>query len=133
MDITERYGLDGVMTAQAAIGNPWVFVDHEPSIGDRYELSMRHMKLLAAFELYFLEHIGPEYHAKQLVLNRRSHAEKNIDTAGEDLEEIGFHDYVFPMPTLAALEDIGNNLQKYDLTPLRSCIEYRKYLFNYVK
>lgn len=110
LDITQAHGLDGMMTAQAAIANPWVFVPHEPSIQDKYETAMRHAKLLAAYELYFEQNKGPEYSTKQLVINRLKHAEKNVDTAGEDLEEIGFHDYVFPMPTLAQLEDIAANL-----------------------
>lgn len=67
------------------------------------------------------------------MINRRKHAEKNDDTAGTNLEEIDFHDYVFPMPTLATLEHIAQSLDSHDLSDLRSCIEFRKYLFNYVK
>jgi len=133
IDMTEQYGLDGVMTGQAAIWNPWVFVDHEPTIADRYEVAVRHMKLLAAYELYVEDNIGPVFSTQKLLNNRRKHAEKNVDTKGEWLEEIGFHDYLFPMPTLAQLEDIAADLWNYDLSPLRSVIEYRKYLFNYVK
>lgn len=132
IDIAEQYGLDGVMTAQAAIWDPWIFVPHTPSNLDRYELAVRHMRLLAAIEIYFLENVWPEFINKQLLINRRSHAEKNDDVKWKNLEEIAFHDYVFPMPTLAELENIANNMSQYNTSELRSCIEYRKYLFNYV-
>ncbi len=133
IEITAKYSLDGIMSAQAAIANPRLFVDYQPTTKDRYEIILRHMKLLAAFEIYFNDNVGPEYSNKQIIINRRKHADSNDDTKGNDLEPIDFHDYLFPMPTLVQLEEIANSFPVEELVGLRSCIEFRKYLFNYVK
>jgi len=131
--LTEKYKIDGIMSGQAAIANPRLFVDHEPTAQDRYEIIVRHMKLLAAYEIYFNANIWPLFSTKQLVINRRRHADSNEDTKWKALEDIDFHDYFFPMPSLVELEWIADNLDKYNLGELRSCVEFRKYLFNYVK
>jgi len=41
------------MTAQAAIGNPRVFVDHTPSLQERYTTIVEHLQLAIAYEIRF--------------------------------------------------------------------------------
>lgn len=40
-----RYGCDGALIGRAAVGNPWVFVDHEPTAAERVELAIKHAEL----------------------------------------------------------------------------------------
>ena len=44
--------LDWIMIWQAAIWNPWIFTNHEPSIQERIETAIEHLKLSAKFEIY---------------------------------------------------------------------------------
>jgi tRNA-dihydrouridine synthase len=45
--------LDGIMIAQSAIGNPWIFTPHTPTLRERYELITQHLDLACAAEIYF--------------------------------------------------------------------------------
>lgn len=56
-DKAQEYGLDGIMTAQAAIANPRIFVDHTPSIEEKYQIILRHARLLAAYEIYWKDNL----------------------------------------------------------------------------
>lgn len=51
-----QWNLDGIMIGQAAIGNPWVFFPEAPSLQERYELSIFHLKLLLVLEKYYKQH-----------------------------------------------------------------------------
>lgn len=44
--------LDWIMVWQAAIWNPWIFTDHEPSIQEKIETAIEHLTLSAKFEIY---------------------------------------------------------------------------------
>jgi len=46
-------------------------------------------------------------------------------------EHSSFND-IFIQPTRSQLEDIAAHLDRYDISALRTTIEFRKYLFNYV-
>ncbi len=51
----ERIGtLDGVMVWQAAIGWPWLFTNHQPTIQERFDIIVRHAKMMIIlFDYYF--------------------------------------------------------------------------------
>ena len=104
-DAVDRLGnLDGNMIAQSAIGNPWVLTPHIPSAKDRIETIHRHLDLAVASEMYFQESVA-----------------KMTDT--------------LVMPSYAKLQeiaaDIPGRIGTYDR--LVSVVEFRKYLFNYIK
>jgi nifR3 family TIM-barrel protein len=40
-----QYGCDGVLIGRAALGNPWVFIDYEPTVAERIDLAVRHAVL----------------------------------------------------------------------------------------
>ncbi|MFH0773142.1 MAG: tRNA-dihydrouridine synthase [bacterium] len=40
-----KYGVDGVLIARAALGNPWVFKDYEASFEERKKTMLRHAEL----------------------------------------------------------------------------------------
>ena len=44
--------LDWVMVWQAAIGNPRIFIDHEPTVQEKIQTAIEHLKLSAKFEIY---------------------------------------------------------------------------------
>ncbi len=103
-DCQDRLGnLDGVMIGQAAIGNPWVFTPHIPSLVERKEVVLRHLALLAKFEVYVKQNIYP------------------------------FAWDLFPFPTLEELEWISLEQAENYADVYFSVIEFRKFLFNYVK
>ncbi|MCR4323122.1 MAG: tRNA-dihydrouridine synthase [Candidatus Azambacteria bacterium] len=41
----EETGCDGVMIGRGAIGNPWVFAEHEPDIQERFTVMREHVQL----------------------------------------------------------------------------------------
>ena len=48
------YGLDGALIGRAALGNPWVFTDHVPSLSERAQVAIEHSQLFA--DLYHTRH-----------------------------------------------------------------------------
>jgi tRNA-dihydrouridine synthase B len=54
-DMHARMGnLDGVMVGQAAIGRPWIFTNHSPTLEERYETIIRHAQMMIIiFDYYF--------------------------------------------------------------------------------
>lgn len=107
------HNLDGMMPAQSAIWNPWILTPHIPTPHERYQTIMNHLNLSVACEIYFKETV------------------KKYD-----------HQQWFVQPTLVQLQDIitsftsdSNFLEsKISLldSSLRSPVEFRKYLFNYI-
>ena len=46
--------LDGIMIGQAAIGRPWIFTNHSPTLDERYETIVRHAKMMIIiYDYYF--------------------------------------------------------------------------------
>ena len=41
----DKFGVDGVLIGRAALGNPWVFLGHKPTIVEKKEMAIRHAKL----------------------------------------------------------------------------------------
>jgi len=97
--------IDGSMIAQSAIGNPWVLIDHTPSIQEKFELIYNHLSLAMACEHHF----------------------KDVEA---QLKETG----ILVMPTRQHLAELADTIQKnptqYD--SFHTPIEFRKFLFNYV-
>jgi tRNA-dihydrouridine synthase len=89
------------MIGQAAIGNPRIFVDHQPSREEIYQLCLDHLHLTIACDLYLKNH------------------------------QDSFTD-IFPMPTYDQILALASDTSSIPDGDLRSVIEYRKYLFNYV-
>ena len=51
--IEKSEGLDGVMIAQAAIGNPWSLTVHQPTVEHRFATIMRHLWYAMACEEFY--------------------------------------------------------------------------------
>lgn len=54
-DIHNRmWNLDGIMVWQAAIGWPWIFTGHTPTLQERYDVIVRHAKMMIVlYDYYF--------------------------------------------------------------------------------
>ena len=101
------------MTAQSAIANPWLFTPHTPTIQDRYETTLRHLDLLCAMEIHFQDH-------------QFSGHDENYYANTEHTPE-----YRLEMPNRLEQEA---SLTTIDPSRIRFApIEFRKFLFNYVK
>jgi len=73
--------LDGIMVWQAAIWNPRIFTNHEPSIQEKIETAIEHLKLSAKFEIYLqsLKENRKEKIYPNLQEIENINLEKNID------------------------------------------------------
>lgn len=40
----KQYGVDGVLIGRAALGNPWIFKDREPTIQEKFAVAIEHSK-----------------------------------------------------------------------------------------
>lgn len=138
--LEKNQNLDGIMTAQAAIGNPRVFVNHVPTLQERYDVIMQHLELSIAYEIWF-KSISEQYpnnpddevlQANKLVLHYKKKIDDD-DTLVHTQKETQRHSYLIPFPTLQDIEKIAKNISQDDIHPYRSIIEFRKYLFNYIK
>lgn len=99
-----KWNLDGIMIGQACIGNPRIFTNHIPSSQEKLEIILRHLELMAKSEIYFKDFYDKNEQKKEVTL-------PNLTL--EELENI----------------DITKNYEKIYYSP----IEFRKYLFNYIK
>jgi len=70
-----QYGVDGVLIGRAALGNPWVFLDHPPTLEEKFNTMVRHTHLFTSvfpdrqFDVmrkHFLLYADGHVHAKQL-------------------------------------------------------------------
>ena len=104
--IVKTQGLDGVMLAQAAIGDPRVLMPHTPTLEERYELIMHHLSLAVAIDVRYQEHITAYDH----------------NTFGSI------------QPTLEHLINLQQTIIKNPNEYYHSFapVEFRKYLFRYV-
>ncbi len=51
--LTKKGNLDGVMIGQAAIADPWIFIGHTPTLAERHETILFHLKLMIiAYDYY---------------------------------------------------------------------------------
>ncbi|MCS6983341.1 MAG: tRNA-dihydrouridine synthase family protein [Candidatus Absconditabacterales bacterium] len=99
--------LDGIMIAQAAIANPWIFTPHIPTPQDRYDIIKDHFLLM----------LGQEHWMNE---------QKKILT--DDPTS------VLMMPSTDELRSRGVAVkQSYADQKLFSVLEYRKHLFGYLK
>lgn len=147
--------LDGIMIGQAAIGNPWIFTDHTPDREEIMATARKHLLLMAAYEIYMTHtrELFPEM-SDQLMMNRQNlHLTKKYDPDSDersDMPPIARHDYRFPMPTRALLDEYSSTIKQFldnksdstwdlqlgtwsiNLSHLRTPIEFRKYFYGYV-
>jgi tRNA-dihydrouridine synthase len=128
------------MTAQAAIGNPRVFVDHIPTLQERYDVIIQHLQLAIAYEIRFQQILeqyphnpdNPILQANKLVLHYKKKMDDD-DTLVHTQKETHRHDYMLPFPQLQDIQTMANTIQADDTHPYRAIVEFRKYLFNYIK
>ena len=132
--------LDWIMIAQAAIGNPRIFVDHKPSLQERYDIIIDHLQLSIAYEIQFNNILEkyPHNPKDHILQNNRSilHYKKKIDdddTLVTTQKQTQLHEYNLPFPKLQEIQTIADSLDPTDNTTYRSIVEFRKYLFNYIK
>ena len=90
--------LDWIMIWQAAIWNPWIFTNHEPSIQERIETAIEHLKLSAKFEIYL----------QSLKENRKEKIYPNLD----EIENI----------------NLEKNIERIHYTPLTFRKYFHQYL-----
>lgn len=50
--------LDGIMVGQAAIGRPWIFTNHQPTVAERYEVIVRHAQMMIVLFDYYYKNLG---------------------------------------------------------------------------
>ncbi len=105
--LDKLWNLDWVMVAQAAIWNPWIFVPHEPTPQDRYDVIKKHLEMFAWYELYVQDHV--------------MHGADNPET------------YLFPMPTSHELILREKNMTDQECEELYCPVEFRKHVFSYLK
>ncbi|AKH32600.1 putative tRNA-dihydrouridine synthase [candidate division SR1 bacterium Aalborg_AAW-1] len=145
--------VDGIMIGQSAMQNPRIFTPYTPTEQERIDLSLRHLLLMGAYEIY-MNHTRAQYpeESDQLMLNRQNlHLNKKYDPDSDEIKElppIDFHDYIFPFPSYDQIEKLAHIIQNtieqesnsltwnytiFHLNELRCGIEFRKYLFGYIK
>lgn len=145
--------LDGVMIWQAAISDPRIFTNYIPTKDEKIEISKDLLLLMAAYEIY-MNHtrtLYPEM-SDQLALNRQNlHINKKYDPNSDefiDIPSIDFHDYIFPMPDYNIIKQYVSTIEQwikkwekninfwhfeYNISDLRCGIDFRKYVFGYIK
>lgn len=128
------------MIAQSAIGNPRIFVDHNPSLQERHDTIKEHLQLSIAYEIWFNNMLEQYPHNPKdpILQNNRSilHYKKKIDdddTLVSTQQQTQLHEYHLPFPTLQEIQTIADSIDPDDTTTYRSIVEFRKYLFNYIK
>lgn len=146
--------IDGIMIWQSAIWNPWIFTPYKPWQEDIKKRSIRHLLTMATYEIY-MNHKRTEYPeiSDQIAINRQHlHIQKKYNPETDDfldIPSIDFHDYIFPMPNdnlinsmiidlhqhLISWKDNQFIYQEYnsDINTLHCWIDFRKYLFWYIK
>ena len=114
---THEGKVDGIMIGQAAMQNPRIFTPHLPSESEKITLSLHHLLLMGAYEIY-MNYTRAQYPemSDQLIINRQYlHLNKKYDPDSDEIQElpkIDFHDYLFPFPTQEQIHDIYTILEK---------------------
>lgn len=133
--------LDGIMIAQAAIGDPRVLTPHTPTPQDRFDILHKHLALTVAYESYFrdtLEKYPEDPEDTILIQNKQNlHSikiEQDDDTIVHDIPEIQRHKRSMPFPTREELQTRMDNIDSIvnSRPQRRSVLEFRKYAFNYL-
>ncbi len=102
------WNLDWIMIWQASLWNPWIFTDYEPDIYELYKIIRQHLDLSVSCEIYFYDFISSwKKYIKQPSFEDINYIKKNIDI------------YLLK-------NEVNYKIKK-------TIIEFRKYLFNYVK
>lgn len=135
------------------MSNPWIFTNYTPTESERISLSLHHLLLMWAYEIY-INHTRTQFpeESDQLILNRQYlHLNKKYDPDSDEIQEfpkINFHDYHFPFPNYKTIDEIyillENNINQwkeeiiwkdinFNLKELRCGVDFRKYLFGYIK
>ena len=104
--ILSKYELNWIMIGQSAIWNPRVFTEHNPSLSDKYTAILQHLDYSIACDQRFEEKIS------------------NISW------DILVKDLKIPLEWIE--HQIKQNQKKSDFQP-HTIIEFRKFLFQYVK
>ncbi len=137
--------LDGIMIAQAAIADPRLFTTHKPTISDRYEICKKHLSLTIAHEIRYyrtvqnhttLEHITREIEKNREYVHALKQYDENNDHRTNNIK-LEQHKYQFPMPKRDDINSIAENINSStspkERTWLHGPIQFRKFLFNYIK
>lgn len=148
-----EWKVDGIMIGQAAMQNPRIFTPYTPTESEKISLSLHHLLLMGAYEIY-MNHTRAQYpeESDQLMLNRQNlHLNKKYNPESDEIQEfpsIDFHDYHFPFPSYEEIDHIYmlikysiekkndhiiRNNKQYNLHELRCGIDFRKYVFGYIK
>jgi tRNA-dihydrouridine synthase len=53
----ENVSLDGIMVWQAAIWRPWLFMNHTPTLSERYNLILRHAQMMIILYDYYFSRV----------------------------------------------------------------------------
>ena len=101
-----KFNLDWIMIGQAAIWNPRIFTPHEPTLEEKFKTILKHLDYSIACDQRFDERI----------------ANKSWDITVQDLN----------VPIDWIEERMHENENKSNLQP-HTIIEFRKFLFQYVK
>lgn len=111
-----------------------------PSLQERYEIIIEHLQRSIAYEQRFNQILEEYPHIiKDPILQKNRevlHYKKKIeddDTLVRTLTQTQLHSYKILFPTQNLLETQSRQLSRDDTTPYRSIMEFRKYLFNYIK
>lgn len=104
-DIADRLGnLDGIMIWQSSIWDPWIFVEHIPSLEEKGETIIMHLDLMIALEIWFKTADFVDNILKMPSLEDLKNILKNYQTLDKDF-----------------------------IAWLKSTIEFRKHIFAYFK
>jgi len=110
--IDKLWNLDGMMTGQSAIGNPRILTPHTPTTHEKISTIIHHLSISCAADMYVQHQI-----ATWSTSNPRAHT--------------------LVQPTYAYLCDQATWIETHPDAPevnaLRTPVEFRKYLFAYLK
>ena len=88
---------DWIMIGQWAIGNPWVFTKHQPTLDEKIDTIKKHLKLMITTEFWFEKYIKPMewYSFPQPSIEELETLEKDIDYTTPYHSIVEFRKYAF--------------------------------------
>lgn len=95
--IQHMHNLDGIVIWQAAIGRPWLFTNHQPTVEERYDTIVRHAKMMIILFAYYYEHIELGRNFIQPTYERLQEQIRIFDASKYDHEKtmIEYRKYLF--------------------------------------